>query len=144
MGKKTLTRDRDQFIVRLPPGMRERIKAKADRLGLSMNEAIVTCLDLYFPAPRTFDQKVDELVELVALMKGSAGPHEGIELLIKEIEKTLRDVDAGIVSAPRNVRAEIRDQLIDLSERRAEEIKLGLGMPFLDPGGDLDDENAKS
>lgn len=89
MAKKARVRDYDQFIVRLPPGMRERIKAKADRAGMSMNEAIVWCLENYFPAPETLDERLRDLANLVSMLKDSKDPYGPVEALISEIEDTV-------------------------------------------------------
>lgn len=39
----------DQFMLRLPDGMRDRIKAAADKNGRSMNAEIVALLEKHFP-----------------------------------------------------------------------------------------------
>lgn len=44
-------RGSDQFIVRLPNGMRDRIKAAAEANNRSMNAEIVATLDEKYPAP---------------------------------------------------------------------------------------------
>lgn len=46
---KAPSRTQDQFIVRLPDGMRDRIKYLADRNGRSMNAEIVSVLEQAFP-----------------------------------------------------------------------------------------------
>ena len=92
MAKRGLVQDQDKFIVRLPEGMRERIKAGAARAGISMNEAIVWCLEQHFPAPATLEQKVHELSKMVALLKHGSGAEEAIDGIIGEIESILRDV----------------------------------------------------
>ena len=43
--------DQDKFVLRLPDGMRERIKERADRNGRSMNAEIVALLEREYPAP---------------------------------------------------------------------------------------------
>jgi hypothetical protein len=49
MARSTITKDpvseQDKFMLRLPEGMRKRIKAAADRNGRSMNAEIVATLD---------------------------------------------------------------------------------------------------
>ncbi|RYG51480.1 MAG: Arc family DNA-binding protein [Chitinophagaceae bacterium] len=50
----------DQFQLRLPSGMRERIKLRADRMNVSMNTAIVAVLDDAFPAPTAIELAMDE------------------------------------------------------------------------------------
>ena len=44
-------RESDKFMLRLPEGMRERIKTVADANGRSMNAEIVLALEEKFPAP---------------------------------------------------------------------------------------------
>ncbi|MEH3109480.1 MAG: Arc family DNA-binding protein [Agrobacterium cavarae] len=82
----------DQFQLRLPPGMRDRIKAKAERAGMSMNEAIVWVLEKEFPAQVTFDERIEELANLVSMLKDSKNPDEGVEYLISEVEETLTQI----------------------------------------------------
>ncbi len=43
----------DKFMLRLPDGLRDRIKAFAESRGRSMNAEIVRVLERAFPAPRT-------------------------------------------------------------------------------------------
>ncbi len=45
-------RESDKFMLRLPDGMRDRIKAVADANNRSMNAEIVATLDKKFPAPK--------------------------------------------------------------------------------------------
>lgn len=45
------SRKQDQFIVRLPDGMRDRIKAAAEASNRSMNAEIVATLEEKYPAP---------------------------------------------------------------------------------------------
>ncbi len=92
MAKKARVRDYDQFIVRLPPGMRDRIKTKADRAGMSMNEAIVSCLDDYFPAPATLEDRVNGLATLVAALKRGSDLEAQVGEIADMIDKTLRDI----------------------------------------------------
>ena len=42
---------KDKFIVRLPDGLRDRIKIVADANGRSMNSEVVAVLEERFPAP---------------------------------------------------------------------------------------------
>ena len=46
------SRKQDQYIVRLPEGMRDRIKAAAAANHRSMNAEIVGALEAMFPEPR--------------------------------------------------------------------------------------------
>lgn len=49
------SRRMDQFIVRLPDGMRDRIKAAAEDNNRSMNAEIVATLENAYPAPFEYD-----------------------------------------------------------------------------------------
>ncbi|KQQ70894.1 hypothetical protein ASF70_18780 [Rhizobium sp. Leaf321] len=55
MAKSTITdepvSEQDKFMLRLPSGMRDRIKAKADENSRSMNAEIVSTLEREYPAP---------------------------------------------------------------------------------------------
>jgi hypothetical protein len=42
----------DKFVLRLPDGLRDRIKNKADSSGRSMNAEIVQLLEKEYPPPR--------------------------------------------------------------------------------------------
>lgn len=44
-------RGSDQFMIRLPEGMRERIKSVAEKNGRSMNAEVVALLEEKFPPP---------------------------------------------------------------------------------------------
>lgn len=52
----------DAFNVRLPDGMRDRIKAAADRNGRSMNAEIVATLAQHYPPPRADVGSLDGLI----------------------------------------------------------------------------------
>jgi len=61
-------RGSDQFVLRLPDGMRDRIKAAAERNNRSMNAEIVATLEVHFPEPtqltelqRSLDAAIDQL-----------------------------------------------------------------------------------
>ena len=99
MAKKTLVRDQDKFMLRLPEGMRERIKEKAQRAGMSMNEAIVWCLEQHFPAPKTLDAKIDELAEMVAILKGD-NTNKAVDELTAEIHDAIVDIYNNKLDAP--------------------------------------------
>lgn len=62
------SQQQDRFIVRLPDGMRDRIKAAAERNNRSMNAEIVAALEEKFPKPRPFDLGT-ALTELGDLLK---------------------------------------------------------------------------
>lgn len=55
----------DRFIVRLPDGMRDRIKAAAERNGRSMNSEIVEALLRNYPEPATPEDVIDEVAAIL-------------------------------------------------------------------------------
>ncbi|MES2665421.1 MAG: Arc family DNA-binding protein [Pseudomonadota bacterium] len=57
-----ISRESDKFMLRLPEGMRDRIKAAADQNGRSMNAEIVATLDERYPSPESFDASVARMI----------------------------------------------------------------------------------
>jgi len=64
--------DQDKFIVRLPDGMRERIKTAAEKNNRSMNAEIVAALSDRFP---------EELVNYI-----DNGPKVGRQIAFEEVQ----------------------------------------------------------
>lgn len=61
----------DQFMVRFPEGMRDRIKAAAEASNRSMNAEIVAALEELFPSPPKFGElrrEAQETSEMLAEM----------------------------------------------------------------------------
>ncbi|QND67663.1 Arc family DNA-binding protein [Mesorhizobium loti] len=131
MAKKTLVKNQDQFLVRLPDGMRDRIKAKADRAGMSMNEAIVWCLDAYFPAPTAIEEKLDELVAMVAILKGD-NTYEGVDQLVSAVHDAIKDVKKGNFKTAPNFRKAVSDRFEEWEAEWAESQRYRLENPFDD------------
>jgi|GEM_PF-3896209 len=75
----------DKFMLRLPDGMRDRIKAKADENGRSMNAEIVATLEDKYPY-RVFDAV--ELARFLALLPTDNS--EKTKRYIDEINESLR------------------------------------------------------
>lgn len=66
------SQNQDKFIVRLPDGMRDRIKAAAEAANRSMNAEIVMTLEEKYPAPPEFSDEVRSVeiyAEVFKLMK---------------------------------------------------------------------------
>jgi hypothetical protein len=51
MTKKPAIQPQDKYVLRLPDGMRDRIKAFADKNNRSMNAEIIATLERAYPAP---------------------------------------------------------------------------------------------
>lgn len=94
--EKSKVKDYDQFQLRLPPGMRDRIKERSEQAGMSMNEAIVWCLEKTFPAKVTLEEKLYELANLVSMLKDSKDTPAGVDYLIQEVEETLQNLGHGV------------------------------------------------
>ena len=70
-------RDSDQFIVRLPDGMRDRIAAIADETGRSMNAVIVAALTLQLDhVARIVEDQVIELWKRVEKLESKVQAHD--------------------------------------------------------------------
>lgn len=82
-------RESDRFMLRLPDGMRDRIKAAAEANNRSMNAEIVATLEKQYPVP--LDERVRALVAISLEMEGisermeSASPGEERDRLIDEL-----------------------------------------------------------
>lgn len=100
--------------------MRDRIKAKADRAGMSMNEAVVWCLEQYFPAPITLEQKIDDLVQMVAILKGDDDKAAGIDRLVDEIHDAIAEIEEKKIPAPTDFRRAVSERWERWQEEEAE------------------------
>ncbi|MGO6814917.1 Arc family DNA-binding protein [Rhizobium brockwellii] len=85
----------ERFQIRLPAGLRDRIKAYAERHGRSMNTEIVRVLENEFPEPWPLERRMAELLEIVGVLK--AGKSEAINSLLEEFEATVEGVVSGRV-----------------------------------------------
>lgn len=132
MAKRTPVREYDKFMLRLPPGMRERIKDKAERADMSMNEAIVWCLDQFFPAPVTLEQRLQDLTKWVSILKGSEEPLKDIETLIAEIEDTVVKIASEKLPTNESFSQMVRDRLERLSADSVEDEYYQNENPFKD------------
>lgn len=59
----------DKFMLRLPDGMRERIKSAAENNGRSMNSEIVATLYEKYPAPKFPDEREELLQSFLDILK---------------------------------------------------------------------------
>ncbi|MBB5755133.1 Arc family DNA-binding protein [Prosthecomicrobium pneumaticum] len=111
----------ERFQLRLPPGLRDRIKAYAERHGRSMNTEIVRILEREFPEPLSLERRIYQLLDLVGVLTSGAD-NERIGKLVDEIEETLRRMAAGQVKGvDPQLQESIRWRLEALDERRIEE-----------------------
>ncbi|SFB82155.1 Arc family DNA-binding protein [Tropicimonas isoalkanivorans] len=67
----------DKFMLRLPDGMRERIKKAAESNNRSMNAELLATLEEKYPARDAFDQLTEVLVILNAMIEKRLEPQGG-------------------------------------------------------------------
>lgn len=91
-------RGSDQFPLRMPDGLRERIKAYAERQGRSMNAEIVRILEREFPEPWSLEQRVASLHGLVAMLGATDEPAAVVEDLASSLRETLQGIVSGRVT----------------------------------------------
>lgn len=103
MAKSKLVANQDKVIIRLPDGMRERIKGSAALRGKSMNDVIVQILEREFPPPLTLPEKIGQLLDLVYALRPGA-KYEVVDHLVEELRKTM--------DAIRDGRLEIDDEKV--------------------------------
>jgi len=90
-------RDSDQFALRLPDGMRDRIKAAADENQRSMNAEIVSTLREKYPEPEPLDE--DGIMELFLSLPEEAQRDFLHDWLKKNV--TDEDVRGGLIPGVR-------------------------------------------
>lgn len=71
--KETLAKDLDKFVLRLPDGLRDRIKAAAEMNNRSMNAEIVTTLEGAYPRPISLEEVVADVRTSIAMLKKFKG-----------------------------------------------------------------------
>lgn len=86
----------DQFVLRFPDGLRDRIKAYAERHGRSMNAEIIRVLEREYPEPWSIDGRVADLMAMLRIIKGGA-TDERIDRLTRELEETVLGMATGRV-----------------------------------------------
>nr|WP_227754347.1 Arc family DNA-binding protein [Stagnihabitans tardus] len=64
----------ERFIVRMPPGMRDRIRAAAEAAGRSMNAEIVATLEATYPEPDPLSETAAR--DLLAYILSASTPEE--------------------------------------------------------------------
>lgn len=84
----------DKFVLRLPDGLRERIKVYAEEHGRSMNAEIVRILEREFPEPWPLDTRLKQLLTLTdALREVVDGPK--VDALGGALVDTLKALASG-------------------------------------------------
>ncbi len=81
----------DKFMLRMPPGMRDRVASHAKANGRSMNAEIVQTIESHYPP----EPSVDELLEHLAMFAGIelSGRGESRVLLMHTLEELRRKLE---------------------------------------------------
>lgn len=74
--------NQDKFVLRLPDGMRDRIKSAAAKSGRSMNAEIVSALEGYFPEPKRPQDVLSDIAQILSFVEPTLR-EQAIELLLK-------------------------------------------------------------
>ncbi|OBQ58044.1 Arc family DNA-binding protein [Mesorhizobium loti] len=98
----------EQFQLRLPPGLRERIKAHADENGRSTNAEIVRVLEREFPEPWKLEERVDQLHGLLTIL-GKAMPKDAADEVVQHVHETLTAIAVGRTT---DVDDDTRDEIL--------------------------------
>lgn len=111
----------DQFQLRLPPGLRDRIKRYAEYQGRSMNEEIVRILEREFPEPWVAGARVGELLDMISVLQRSGASEDGIAKLVDELKETVMGIYSGrIKGLDEETRERINQQYQEWCEREFE------------------------
>lgn len=80
--------------MRLPNGMRDRIKKSAERSGRSMNAEILMALEMYFPPEPTLEEVVEGLHQAIDQAQRGNVPYRSV--LIKRLSELTERLEAGL------------------------------------------------
>lgn len=95
MAQESESRNLDKVIVRLPDGMRDRIKNSAERHGRSMNAEIVQALEQVFPREPDIIEVIDRVHEAINLAESAQSlPYRRV--LIAALDKLSERITSGI------------------------------------------------
>jgi hypothetical protein len=118
----------ERFQVRLPPGLRDRIKAYAESHGRSMNTEIVRVLAREFPEPWPLHERIRELLKIVDVLR--AGKSEAIDQLLHEFTETMVAVVNGRLEG---LSDEESDRIVEAFDRYQEDYESSDDDTHLDP-----------
>jgi len=111
----------DRFQIRLPPGLRDRIKAYAEAHGRSMNTEIVRVLEREFPEPWTLDGRVTQLLGALEILKSAGDATELVDALVADVHETLEGIVSGrVTDADDETRKKVQRGLARWNEEEAE------------------------
>lgn len=107
----------ERFQIRLPAGLRDRIKAYAESHGRSMNTEIVRVLEREFPETWPLSTQITQLVELSSTLQSAIGT-DAVNKLGDLLLKTVEGVASGRVrGVDDQTRQDVANWLIEWREQ---------------------------
>lgn len=107
-------------MLRFPPGLRDRIKAYAERNGTSINSEIIRILEIEFPEQWPVEDKLTELGELLSVLAAGRSDPRFAEFSNK-LEETISGILSGrVYGVDRDTRAAIEAMWSDYKTRESE------------------------
>ena len=85
------TRDQNKFIVRMPDGLRDRIRASAATNNRSMNAEIVNALEFAFPEPPKIEETIADIQRYAEGMRHFNGPAM-LNALADSLDRLMLDI----------------------------------------------------
>ncbi|MDI7865065.1 Arc family DNA-binding protein [Rhizobiaceae bacterium n13] len=112
----------ERFQLRLPPGLRDRIKAYAESHGRSMNTEIVRVLEREYPEQWPVGERLTYLAEMLSILKSGASD-DRIDQFVSEFEDTLEGIITGrITDVDIEARSQVQSLWDEYQEREAERV----------------------
>lgn len=93
---KKVAQPQDKYVLRLPDGLRDRIKTYAEKHGRSMNAEIVRVLQREYPAPFPLATRVTALLTLSQKIK-EAVDADVVDVLGASLHDILKGIASGTV-----------------------------------------------
>lgn len=110
----------DKYVLRLPDGLRDRIKAHAKRYGRSMNTEIVRVLEREYPEPESLKDRLRDLMEFRSMLEQGAAD-DTLRAIADTIEVMLNDIADGTLPVDDDrIKGEVHEALIQYTERKME------------------------
>lgn len=101
----------ERFQVRMPEGLRDRIKAASEANGRSMNAEILRVLEKEFPPPLPLSERLMNINALLGALKVGV-TKEAVDQMAQEMEQLLGDIAAGRVEVEKETRKRIAERVL--------------------------------
>lgn len=113
-------RGADQYMLRFPEGLRDRIKAYAERMGTSINSEIVRILEIEFPEQWPVEDKLTELGEMLSVLAAGRRDPRFAEFSGK-LEETITGILSGrVTGVDQETRESVQSMWEDYKMRESE------------------------